>query len=235
VGTESSSTREGVSHASSHRSCRRLGPHSSSSAGFGDCTAGRPSLTFGHRDRSLSVDELDQVTLARARRGDEEAFAALVRHYDPGLRALAYRLLGDRARMDDALQEAYVNAYRSLSRFKGTSSLGTWLYRIAYNACVDELRRTHDVVALESVRDRAQTGVDPTETLSLRQALAGALADLPVEDRAAVLLVDAEGFDYRSASHVLGIPEGTVASRLNRARAALRQSLQETRKGASNR
>lgn len=181
------------------------------------------------------MEELDQVALARARRGDEGAFAALVRHYDTGLRRLAYRLLGDRARMDDALQEAYLSAYRALPRFRGDSSLGTWLYRIAYNACLDELKRTREVVDLESVRDRAQADGDPIDALSLRQTLAAALTALPLEDRTAVLLVDANGFDYRSAAEVLGIPEGTVASRLNRARAALRQTLQTERKGASNR
>jgi len=181
------------------------------------------------------VEEVDQITLARARRGDEAAFAALVRHYETGLRRLAYRLLGDRARMDDALQEAYISAYRALPRFRGDSSLGTWLYRITYNACLDELKRTRDIVDLESVRDRAQSRVDPIEALSLRQTIAAALAQLPPEDRAAVLLVDADGFDYRSAAEVLGIPEGTVASRLNRARAALRQTLLEQRKGVSNR
>jgi RNA polymerase sigma-70 factor (ECF subfamily) len=175
--------------------------------------------------------ELDAVTLARARRGDEAAFAALVRHYDPGLRALAYRLLGDRARMDDALQDAYLAAYRALPRFRGDASVGTWLYRIAYNACLDELRRTRDVVPLESVSERAGTGGEPVDGLSLRAAL----AELPVEDRAAVLLVDAQGFDYRSAAAVLCVPEGTVASRLNRARAALRRTLQEQPKGASSR
>ena len=77
----------------------------------------------------------------RARRGDQEAFAAVIRHYDPGLRALAYRLLGHRDQMDDALQEAYVKAFRGLPRFRGHARLGTWLYRIVYNACLDELKR----------------------------------------------------------------------------------------------
>lgn len=180
------------------------------------------------------MEELDSVTVARARRGDEQAFAALVRHYDPGLRALAFRLLGDRARMDDALQEAYVKAFRSLPQFRGDASLGTWLYRIAYNACLDELKRTRAVIDLESARDRTQLGSDPVDALSTRHRLSTALAELSPEDRAAVLLVDADGFDYRDAAEVLGIPEGTVASRLNRARAALRQTLQETRKGAAN-
>jgi RNA polymerase sigma-70 factor, ECF subfamily len=179
--------------------------------------------------------DIDDATIARARRGDQRAFARLVRHYDDGLRALAYRLLGDRDRMDDALQEAYLRAFRALPSFRGDSSPGTWLYRIAYNACLDQLKRTRDVVDLESVRDRAQAGGDQIDALSLRQTLAAALTALPLEDRAAVLLVDANGFDYRGAAEVLGIPEGTVASRLNRARAALRQTLQNERKGASNR
>jgi RNA polymerase sigma-70 factor, ECF subfamily len=181
------------------------------------------------------VDEIDPVTLARARRGDERAFATLIRHYDSALRALAFRMLGDRTRMDDALQEAYVKAYRALPQFRGDSGAGTWLYRIAYNACVDELKRTRSVVDLEAVRDRAQQSPDAADALSLRQTLANALDELPPEDRAAVLLVDADGFDYRSASEVLGVPEGTVASRLNRARAALRRALSDTRKGATNR
>src|SRR5581483_9518533 len=154
--------------------------------------------------------------------------------YDPGLRGLAFRLLGDRTRMDDALQEAYVKAYRALPGFRGESSPGTWLYRIAYNACLDELKRTRAVVDLESVRERAQPAPDPAETLSTRETLAQAIGALPPEDRAAVLLVDAEGFDYGSAAEVLGIPAGTVASRLSRARRALRQALHEPRKGASS-
>src|ERR671934_126486 len=69
------------------------------------------------------------------------AFPELIERHDRALRALAFRLLGDRDRMDDVLQEAYVRAYRALPRFRGRSLPGTWLYRIVYNACIDELRR----------------------------------------------------------------------------------------------
>jgi RNA polymerase sigma-70 factor (ECF subfamily) len=179
--------------------------------------------------------EIDPAVLARARRGDQRAFALLVRHYDDGLRALAYRLLGDRDRMDDALQEAYVSAFRALPAFRGDSAVGTWLYRIAYNACIDELRRERQVVPLESVRERPDPRPGPGELLPERHLLAGALAALPAEDRAAVLLVDAQGFDYRSAAEILGVPEGTVASRLNRTRAALRRFLSDDLEGASER
>ena len=163
----------------------------------------------------------------RARRGDQEAFAAVIQHYDPGLRALAYRLLGDPHRMDDALQEAYLKAFRALPRFRGDSNLGTWLYRIAYNACLDELGRSRRVVHLPLDEHREQPGVssDPGDVAARRRDLAAALAALPLEERAAVLLVDAQGFDYREAARVLGVPEGTIGSRLSRARATLRRTL----------
>jgi RNA polymerase sigma-70 factor (ECF subfamily) len=159
----------------------------------------------------------------------------LIRRHDPALRGLAYRLLGDRDRMDDALQEAYVAAFRALPRFRGDSAFATWLYRIAYNACLDELRRTRNVVPLDSVRDRPDPRPDISETLLARTRLEEALAQLPPPDRAAVLLVDAQGFDYGSAAEVLGVPEGTIGSRLNRARAILRAALDERLEGASER
>jgi RNA polymerase sigma-70 factor, ECF subfamily len=158
-------------------------------------------------------------------------FAKLISEHDASLRALAYRLLGDRDRMDDALQEAYFRAYRALPRFRGDSAISTWLYRIVYNACLDELRHTPQVVALDSVRERT----DPRPGAAVSVELADALASLPPADRAAVLLVDAQGFDYRSAAEVLGIPEGTIASRLHRARAHLRRFLDDQLEGASER
>jgi RNA polymerase sigma-70 factor, ECF subfamily len=177
--------------------------------------------------------DVDQHVVVRARRGDQHAFAELIRHYDEGLRALAYRLLGDRDRMDDALQEAYLKAFRALPKFRGDATLGTWLYRIAYNACLDELKRTRDVVPLDSVREHLDPRPTVAEALSTRSSLARALTQLSLEDRATVMLVDAEGFDYDSAATILGVPSGTVASRLNRARVLLRRSLTGRMEGAS--
>jgi RNA polymerase sigma-70 factor (ECF subfamily) len=167
--------------------------------------------------------------LDRARAGDKDAFAVLVRHYDPGLRALAYRLLGTRDRMDDALQEAYVRAYRALPRFRGDANVGTWLYRIVYNACLDELERGRrgGLVILAELPEQEDAGPGPAEATARRDELARALGALAPELRAAVLLVDAQGFTYRAAGRVLGVPEGTVASRLSQARAILRAALGE--------
>lgn len=173
--------------------------------------------------------EVDALVLARARHGNQAAFADIVGHYDHRLRALAFRLLGDRDRMDDVLQEAYMKAFRSLPRFKGASALGTWLYRITYNACMDDLRRRPGVAAVAYDADRAASVVDPrpgpAEVVVERDDLAAALDGLPSDQRAAVMLVDAYGLDYADAAEVLGVRAGTIGSRLSRAHASLRHVL----------
>ena len=180
--------------------------------------------------RERSAPELAPTVIEQAKRGDENAFAAIVGRYDPGLRALAFRLLGDRERMDDALQEAYVRAFRALPRFRGDAKLGTWLYRIAYNACLDELESAKRVVQLplEALGEQDDPRADVVESVAGRGELAAALATLAPQDRAAILMVDAQGFGYREAAAALGVPEGTIGSRLNRARALLRDALGET-------
>jgi RNA polymerase sigma-70 factor (ECF subfamily) len=185
--------------------------------------------------------------LRRAQAGDAVAFTDVVRHYDHRLRALAFRLLGDRAAMDDALQDAYVKAFRALPGFREDAALGTWLYQITYRACIDQQRREgrHRTAAWDSGpggsppsgarrgaaggREAAATGAsaDPAGTAATRTDLTRALAALPVDQRAAVLLVDAEGLDYDAAAAVLGVAPGTIASRLSRARGTLRAALAE--------
>lgn len=171
-----------------------------------------------------TAGEVDDLVLARARNGDTDAFAEIVGHYDHRLRALAFRLLGDRDRMDDVLQEAYVKAFRSLPRFRGRSRLGTWLYRITYNACMDELRRRPPP---EPLTDDVDPSPGPADVAVRRTDLGEALDRLPPDQRAAVLLVDAYGLDYTDAADVLGVRAGTIGSRLSRARAALRDALGE--------
>jgi len=174
--------------------------------------------------------EVNELVLARARQGDQDAFADVVGHYDHRLRALAFRLLGDRDRMDDVLQEAYVKAFRALPRFKGASTLGTWLYRITYNACLDDLRRRPALASVSYDSDRAATIADrrpgPADVVVERDDLATALDRLPTDQRAAVMLVDAYGLNYAEAAEVLGVRSGTIGSRLSRAHASLRTALE---------
>ena len=175
---------------------------------------------------ALTVPDVDLVE--RARTGDRAAFDELLRRHDDKMRGLAYRLLNDRHVMDDALQDAYLNAYKGLHRFKAGSDFGTWLYRITYNACIDELRRR---------KRRPVSAVDPADPVSGRpgperevtasETVRAALAELPVDQRITVVLVDGEGFDQKEAAQILGVAPGTVASRLHRARAVLRRVIGE--------
>lgn len=185
-----------------------------------------------NKDRARGGEVAADV-LARAKAGDRQAFTEVVRHYDQRLRALAYRLLGDRAAMDDALQEAYVKAFRALPGFREDAGLGTWLYQITYRACIDLQRRERRHRTTDATDWAPPTAMatgpaaDPAGTATSRTDLQRALAALPVDQRAAVLLVDAEGLDYDAAAAVLGVAPGTIASRLSRARAALRAALAE--------
>jgi RNA polymerase sigma-70 factor (ECF subfamily) len=182
---------------------------------------------------AISPDCVAPGVLERARVGDHEAFAAVVRVYDRRLRGIAYRVLGDRDRMDDALQEAYVRAFRALPRFRGDARVGTWLFRITYNACLDELARSRKTthVPLDELVEQASDPTELEDVLSSRQELAGAFAALSADERAAIFLVDVEGYDYAGAAEILDVPVGTVASRLNRARRALRCSLSADAEG----
>jgi RNA polymerase sigma-70 factor (ECF subfamily) len=168
--------------------------------------------------------ELAPVTTTRP---DPDSFIAMLKQYDRSLRSLVFRLMGDRDAMDDVLQDVYLRAYRALPSFRGDAAAGTWLYRIAYNVCIDELRRRQrrPAIRLDEVAEEADPGIDPSELAALRGDVAEALERLPVEQRAAVILVDAHGFDYVRAGEILGVPAGTVGSRVSRARATLRLAL----------
>lgn len=162
--------------------------------------------------------------IAAARRGDRKAFETLVTHVDRQMRSLAWRLLGDRQAMDDVLQTAYLKALRGIREFRGEAAIDSWFYRIVYNACVDEIGRggRTTVLPLDEAGEVADRRSDIVDELAGRAALAAALSELPLDQRAAVVLVDQEGYDYRSAAAILGVPVGTLGSRLAHARAALR-------------
>lgn len=188
----------------------------------------RPAAEVVHTlPREASQDEISQRVVAAACRGDHKAFVAIMRHYDRRLRLIAFRLLRDPDLMDDALQDVAIKAFRALPGFRGQSALGTWLYRITYTTCLDYLRRAHPVELYppDELPEPRDVVPDTCDTLAERDQLERKLASLTPEQRLAVLLVDQEGFDYRAAGEILGIPAGTVGSRLAVARATLRRSL----------
>lgn len=160
--------------------------------------------------------------------GDVEIFSQGVAAHDAGLRVLAFRLLGQRHDVDDAMQEAYLKAYAAWPQFAGRSSMRTWLYRITYNVCIDQLRRRPRLgiaTAAEEMESAIATGPPTASDVAVRLDVSAALATLAPRDRALVMLVDGLGFDYARVATILGVPVGTVASRLNRLRARLRPLL----------
>jgi RNA polymerase sigma-70 factor (ECF subfamily) len=188
----------------------------------------RPGTRQGSEIHDPAENEVDEQTVTAARRGDQEAFVRMLKHYDSRLRALAFRMLRDPTLMDDALQDASIKAYQALPRFRGESEVGTWLYRIAYTTCLDYLRRERRFQLLtcdDALPDPADD--DPCDVVTRWLDLEDALDALPVEQRVLVVLVHHCGYDYRTAGEVVGIPEGTVSSRLAAARSRLRGLLAE--------
>jgi RNA polymerase sigma-70 factor (ECF subfamily) len=176
----------------------------------------------------MTADAPESDLVARARAGDHRAFSLLLANHDDQMRALAFRMLGGRAAMDDALQDAYVKAYRSLGRFQEASSFATWLHRIVARTCIDHLRKRQRrrEVPLEVVSATApDRSAAPDQLVTDRSVLGQALSELPADQRAAVVLVDGEGYSYEQAAEVLGTRPGTIASRLSRARSSLRTAL----------
>ncbi len=163
-----------------------------------------------------------------ASKGNGEAFAVIMRAYAPRLRATAHQVLRDDQVVDDVVQDVFIAAYRALPTFRGDAALSTWLHRITYTTCAQYLRRASrraQFVAPGTSEERDTRVADHSESVGERQRVRQALGQLSAEQRILVLLVDRDGYDYRAAAKVLGIPRGTVASRLNTARTHLRAAL----------
>jgi RNA polymerase sigma-70 factor (ECF subfamily) len=170
----------------------------------------------------------DEELVRRAQRGDRAAFDQLVVRHRHRVYAVALRLTRNPADAEDALQETFLNAYRALGRFGGRARVSTWLYRIAANASYDVINRRHgrDQPLDDGVYEPASPR-DPYAQDAQRRALEQALAALPEEFREAVVLCDIAGLGAGEAAELLGVPAGTVKSRVFRARALLVVALRE--------
>ncbi|MGA4801333.1 RNA polymerase sigma factor SigM [Streptomyces lavendulocolor] len=171
----------------------------------------------------------DQELLARHVAGDPDAFGELVRRHRDRLWAVALRTLGDREEAADAVQDALVSAFRAAHTFRGQSAVTTWLHRITVNACLDRARKAasrrtspvDDTERLEQLLEPHESAEAPAERQDLHRELFAALAKLPADQRAALVLVDMQGYPVAEAARVLDVPTGTVKSRCARGRARL--------------
>ncbi|RBP66991.1 RNA polymerase sigma-70 factor (ECF subfamily) [Brevibacterium sanguinis] len=171
----------------------------------------------------------DIVTLVvRAREGDIDAFESLVRRYEMKLLRFCLRTLGDRQDAEDVVQDALVQAWRSLGSLSEPAAFGTWIYRLASNRCMDLLRRraarpadAHDP---EDLSVHADGSVSVEKSVEARRALAHfsqVLEGLSSEQRVTWVLHQMEGLSYAEVAETLGISEGSVRGRIHRARTAI--------------
>ena len=175
----------------------------------------------------------DADLVVRARDGDRAALEQLLRRHQDRIHALCRRMVGHPTDAQDVAQEAMISVVRGLPSFDGRSAFTTWLYRITTNACLDELRRRQrrPLVALPDLDREIDAGPsqggapDLAEQAADKLDIDAALAALPLEFRAPVVLRDLCRLDYREIATVLDIPPGTVRSRIARGRAALAASL----------
>ncbi|MGE5245666.1 MAG: RNA polymerase sigma factor [Betaproteobacteria bacterium] len=168
----------------------------------------------------------DAKLVARCLAGDTGAFETVYRQHAPRIYALACRIAGSTAEGEDLLQEIFLQAHRKLDTFKGDAALGTWLYRLATNYCLDFVRSRR--AKMERVTDPLETAAVPParrETPLARIDLERAIAQLPDGCREAFVLHDVEGYDHREVGRLLGIAEGTSKSQVFKARARLRALL----------
>ena len=183
----------------------------------------------------------DRPLVDEATAGSREAFDELVRRHQSRIYALAQVLTDGDLEAQDLVQETFVRAFRSVTRFRGDSAFGTWLHRIALNVIKTHVarrgRRT-PTVSLAVEADRRQSGMeqlasddDLEVSVASRQLIDRALASLPEELKVVITLRDVQGLEYREIAAVTGLPLGTVESRLFRARQRLRPLLEPLLKG----
>ncbi|MFE6620598.1 RNA polymerase sigma factor SigM [Streptomyces sp. NPDC057740] len=180
-------------------------------------------------DGAAHRDVSDQDLLALHVKGDPDAFGELVRRHRDRLWAVALRTLGDREEAADAVQDALVSAYRAAHTFRGHSAVTTWLHRITVNACLDRARKAasrktspvDDTERLEQLLEPHEEASAPAERNDLHRQLLEALGTLPPDQRAALVLVDMQGYPVAEAARVLDVPTGTIKSRCARGRARL--------------
>jgi len=192
---------------------------------------GQPGATAGPSKPAGDVRAGDLELAQRCRHGDATAFEELYRAHAGRLYNLVFRMAGSAHEAEDLLQEVFLHAHRKLGSFRGDSSLGTWLYRLAVNHCLDVLRgrqarmtRVTDSLDDEGADEPAAASPVVPTAIS-RMDLERAIARLPPGCRAAFVLHDVEGFEHNEVAKLLGVSEGTSKSQVHKARMKLRAML----------
>ena len=179
---------------------------------------------------------MDELLLRRAQRGDPEAFEQLLTPLEQMIWRVCWHYTGDREAASDCGQDTMVRVWRGLEKYHGDCAFETWVYRIAANCCIDYLRKKKRdrSESIEPLREQGFDPADPKESTEEqviraeeKQRLRECIARLPEDQREALVLTQLEGVPYETAAIRLGVSEGTVKSRVNRAKATLKEWLSE--------
>ena len=188
----------------------------------------RPPIPFPSKPVTATPAGTDADLVSRSLDGDVDAFETIYRQHSARIYTLACRMAGSPEDGEDLLQEIFLQAFRKLGTFKGDASLGTWLYRLALNHCLDYVRsRQARMKKLTDTLD-AEASIEPTArrtTPIAKLDLDRAMERLPDGCREAFVLHDVEGFDHKEVGALLGIAEGTSKSQVFKARLKLRALL----------
>jgi len=180
--------------------------------------------------------QTEHELINRAGRGDQAAFEQLLSAQEGRMYAVALRMCGNREDAQDCMQEAMIRIFRAISTFKGQSSFATWVYRITMNSCLDELRRrkARTSTSLDAMLENGFSPTDENDTpehhslqSEQRRLLERAIADLPEDMRAAIVLRDIQGCSYDEIAQTLDTNVGTIKSRISRGRERLRSVLSQ--------
>jgi RNA polymerase sigma-70 factor (ECF subfamily) len=191
------------------------------------------------QDNKFTPAHDENVVIARCKRGDLSAFDELVRRYEKPVYSFAYRMAGNYDDANDIASEALIKVFNAIGTFRGDANFSTWLYRIVTNVYLDHRKRGRgrQDISLDEYLDLDEgsvprqiidTAPTPSEELEIHtrnDALEAAIAELPEYQRMMVLLFHTQGLSYEEISEIMSLPIGTVKSRLNRARLALREKL----------
>jgi RNA polymerase sigma-70 factor, ECF subfamily len=166
----------------------------------------------------------DSILVRAAQNGDVDAFEELVRRYQTSIYRVALRMLGSRADAQDAVQETFVRAWRALPRFRHDSAISTWLYRIVTRRALDRIASRRSTGTLDEVE--VEAGPDPAQAAEHQErlrAIRRAIAKLPPDQRAAIVLREFEGLSYQEVAQVLGASVPAIKTRIHRARLTIIQ------------
>lgn len=173
----------------------------------------------------MKKDDLDEEPVRKAQAGDEKAFEGLMKKYLRSILNTAYRYTGERNEAEDIAQEVFIKVWRSIGRFKGSSSFYTWLYRIAVNSCLSYRKRyKHRLTSLD-VGVEMNEAYDPGPEPERKEILWRALKGLPDRQRIALVLSRFEGRSYREIAEIMNVSTSSVESLIFRARSTLKKKL----------